>query len=136
MYNKFTVSDGNSLHIKLCSRVLDNVVSNSRDIMAGIRLSSDIERSALELRVFHHELKQELVEVLSHHLLVSSEMGRVFGLGVSGSDWLVNEEKIGVLVPGKVISFQGKVVVDSIRAVFVENSQFRGAAGSSSEPDH
>lgn len=60
-----TVSDGETLEIEIkISSLFDNIRANGWNIVASIRLTSDVEITTFKLRVLFHEACKEFVEVL------------------------------------------------------------------------
>jgi len=91
-----TVSDSRALEVDISVVLLLKVSRDGRDVMSGIRFTSDEELSSLELGELFQELLHEGVEILGNFGF------RVFegsGIGVASTDGLVNVQEIGIVVP-------------------------------------
>lgn len=109
--------------------------------MSGVTFSHDVEGSGLVLGE-----SAELVEVVKGvdhvltDLLLVDVVVAVAGNGVSGASWVVNIQKVVVIVPGEVSSllnetFAGAVLDNSVRTALEEVSDHRTASRASLEPN-
>jgi hypothetical protein len=92
-----SVSDGETLQVNLRAAslvLLPDVVSNGRNVVAGIGLSSDVELSATELRELVKEVLEEDVHILGDLVLVGDVAVRVGNVGETSSAWLVNIKQV------------------------------------------
>jgi hypothetical protein len=131
-----TISNSHTLevHLEVVFVLEDQVVGDSWDVVTGIRLTSDIEIFSLELWVLLEELNQELGHVVTNLIFVSNEMEWV-SMGETGSNWLIDVDQVGILVPGVWIRLESlSIFVEFIWTVFVEKSNLGSTSWSTGEP--
>jgi len=78
--------------------MVDEVGGDGRDIVAGVRLTSDIKCTIFELWVLCQEAFEETVEVCGDLYFVA-HLVALLGLGESCTDRLIDIQKIGRVVP-------------------------------------
>ena len=128
-----TVADGHTLKVQVhIGGGEGEVVGNGGDVMAGVRLTSDVEVTASELGVLLNEATEHDGHILGDLSLGLGIMEAT--LGEAGADGLIDVEQVGDLVPGVFVALEGRVLVELVGTVLVEESDLRGAAGAASEP--
>lgn len=131
-----SVSDGHTLevHLKVTLGLEEEVVRDSWDIVTGIALSGDIEIFSLKLWVLLEESNEECRHVLGDLILVGNVMEWV-GLGETGSNWLIDVDQVGPIVPGvRVVHESLSISLELVRTVLIEESDFGSTSWSTSEP--
>lgn len=91
-----TVTDGDGLEVDVALLVRENLSSELRNVVSGVRLSGDVEVLRSVLGELLEEHGQERVNVLSSSL---SAGDGIVGVGVSNVDGLVKEDHGRVRVP-------------------------------------
>mmetsp|Transcript_17471 Transcript_17471/g.26936 ORF Transcript_17471/g.26936 Transcript_17471/m.26936 type:complete len:418 (+) Transcript_17471:78-1331(+) len=132
------VSDSHSLEVDLqVLGVLEHeVVGDSRDVVTGVTLSGDVEVLALHFGVSFEEAHHHLCHVLGDLVFVGAHVEDC-GAGETGSNGLVNVDNVGVVVPGVGVRLESlTIVLELVGTVLVEESNLRGAAGSTSKPEY
>lgn len=98
-----TVTNGRTLEVDIGIFLLDDVGGDGRNVVTGIRFTSNVELSALVLGESSQEFGEEGVEVLSNFVFRGFELS---GVGVASTEGLVNVEDVGNVVPGVGIDGQ------------------------------
>ena len=87
--------------------------------MSSVTFSHYKERPICSvLRILIEELNDKLIEIRGDLILVTYV---VRAIGISSSNWLINIEHVGVLVPTVGIQFQTQIVINFERPVLVKD---------------
>ena len=114
--------------------LLPDALCDGRDVVSCVRLTEDVERQVLVLRVCLVELLQEVVHVAGDHVLVLVEASSPREAGSGG---LVNVDEGGVVVPAVGVQCRAlAVLVHLAGSVLSEQRNLRRATRSSSQPQH
>lgn len=135
-----TVSDSQTLKVELQAFLLvQDIVTDGGNVMAGITLTSDVKISSIERRILLKEAIKEINHV-SGNLILGFELMALTGVRVTSTNRLVNVKQVSLLVPGvliglKDVSVVGRVLLELERTVLVESGDLRGTARATSKPD-
>lgn len=126
-----SVTDGETLKVQVGILLFVNVGGDGGDIVAGIRFSSNVQRSTFEFGIGFHEFGHEKIEVFCDFCLIFDIVGD-FGLGKAGAYGLIHIEHVGVIVPRVFVFLERQIIIDLVRSVLEENGEFGGTARTTS----
>jgi len=119
-----TISNGDGLQVKFKIRdFIEEVVSDSGNVMSGVALSSDEEISSLKLRVLVKETLKEGSHIFSDgflglHVLLDSSFR------VASSNGLIDVKQVCVSVPSMGVGIKVVLSIEVERSILVEKSDF------------
>lgn len=129
-----TITDGETIELKVKTALLNDVGRDGGDVVAGIRFTGDVEVSSLELGELVQELLKEKVEISGDFIFSLVELSTS---GETSTEGLINVEEVSIVIPGIRVDSEGVVfLVNIVRTVFNKESEFTGAAGATSKPDN
>jgi len=129
-----TITDGDTVELEVKTSLLNDIVGDGGDVVSGIRFTSDVEVSALELGERFKEFLKEKIEISSDFIFSLVELSTS---GETSTEGLIDVEEVSVVIPGVRVDSKGVVfLVNIVRTVFNKESKFTGAAGTTSKPDN
>ena len=127
------VADHNRLEVDVAVLVGQNLGSKDGDIVASIRLASNVEILLSILGELVEEEGKESVDILAGSNSVANSIARV---RVSDVDRLVKENNASVVVPGPLVVDNLELLVNGRRAELEEETGERRAAGATVQPQN
>jgi len=129
-----TITNSDTVELEVKTTLLNDIVGDGGDIVAGIRFTGDVEVSALELGEGVKEFLEEKIEISSDFIFSLVELSTS---GETSTEGLINVEEVSVVIPGVRVDSKGVVfLVNIVRTVFNKESKFTGATGTTSKPDN
>lgn len=114
-----TVANENGLQVDVALLVGENLRGEDRDVVTGIRLSSNVEVLLGVLWELFEEEGKKGVDVLSGSNGVADG---ATAIGVTDIDWLVKEDNRGIGVPGVWVAVKLEVLINGGWTKFEEQS--------------
>ena len=93
--------------------------SNVGNVVASVALARNVNLATLVLRVFCHEVVQEVIEVLSNGTLGPAKRAKTVDEAEASSKRLVNVHHVSIVVPRVLVVFKLKGLLCVTFAVFV-----------------